>query len=149
MVRLMTVSPADSVPEPARQSTESRRVGLLLSRDLIFTTKVKTTTVELGYSMIVAGTEAQARLAIEEQRPTVILIDLTAGTLVAPGALLAYQRLAGQDTWFVAFGPHVEVGALSAAKAAGCHVVLARSRFSSELPQLIARFFSEPPRHDR
>ena len=66
-----------------------------------------------------------ARSLIETSQPRVVFIDLTAGEMAAPGALIAYQKLAGPDAWFVAFGPHVEAEALAAAKAAGCQVVLA------------------------
>ena len=115
-----------------------------MCRDLIFITKVKETAVDLGYSVIVASTESQAKSMIKEHRPTVVLIDVTAGEAAAPSAMRAYQELAGVGVWFVAFGPHVEVDVLAAAKAAGCHVVMPRSRFVAELPRLIQRFFSQP-----
>lgn len=86
---------------------------------------------------------------IETHRPTVVLVDLNAGDLVASSALLTYQRVAGPNTWFVAFGSHVDVESLKAARAAGCHVVLARSRFAAELPGLLRRYFSQPASHDR
>jgi hypothetical protein len=119
--------------------------GLLLSRDLIFTSKVKGTAADLGYPIMVAGVDSQARSMIETHRPQVILVDLTAGAMVAPAALIAYQELAGPDAWFVAFGSHVDVDMLAAARAAGCHVVLPRSRFAAELPVLLRRYFSQPP----
>jgi hypothetical protein len=111
---------------------------------LIFTAKVKGTAAELGYPMMVAGAETQARSMIETYRPRVVLVDLTAGAMVAPAALIAYQGLAGPESWFVAFGSHVEVDTLAAAKAAGCHVVLPRSRFAGELPTLLRHYFSQP-----
>ena len=148
-VGTMVIPPEKDVPEPPCKSSGNRgTTGLLLSRDLIFTSKIKSTAAELGYSMMVADTETLAQSMIETHRPSVIFVDLNARMLVAPGALLAYQRIAGPNTWFVAFGSHVETGALSAAKAAGCHVVLTRSRFSAELPELIRRFFNELPTQD-
>ena len=148
-VNKMVVLPDGSAPEVPRAPAESGKTGLLLSQDLIFTTKIKGTAAELGYSMMVAGSETQAQSMIEAHRPKVVLIDLNAGALVGPDALIAYQNIAGSNAWFVAFGSHVEVGALNAARAAGCHVVLPRSRFAAELPELMGRFFSQPPRHDR
>jgi DNA-binding NarL/FixJ family response regulator len=149
MVNKMVVLPDGSAPEIPCVPAESGKAGLLLSQDLIFTTKIKGTAAELGYSMMVASSETQAQSMIEAHRPRVVLIDLNAGALVGPDALIAYQSIAGSNAWFVAFGSHVEVGALNAARAAGCHVVLPRSRFAAELPQLMGRFFSQPPRHDR
>jgi len=116
--------------------------GLLLSRDLIFTTKIKATAVQLGYDILLASDVVLAESLITNQRPRFLLIDLTAGDLCAPSALRSYRKLAGSDVWFVAFGPHVDGGALAAAKAAGCQTVMPRSRFASELPELIQRFFS-------
>jgi hypothetical protein len=98
--------------------------------------------------MMVVGTSLQAHSMIETSRPSVILVDLSAAELVAPAALVDYQRIAGPDVWFIAFGSHVDTKSLDAARAAGCHVVLPRSRFAAELPQLLRRYFSQPVRHD-
>lgn len=119
--------------------------GLLLCRDLIFTSKIKGTVSELGYSLMVAGSYSQARSMIEEHRLQVVLVDLAGGELVVPAALITYQELAGPGVWFVAFGSHVDVRALAGAKAAGCHVVLPRSRFAADLPVLIRQYFTLPP----
>ena len=43
-----------------------------------------------------------------------VFVDLAAGDLVAPEALLGYQALAGAATAFVAFGSHVDTQALAA-----------------------------------
>jgi len=122
--------------------------GILLSQDLIFTSKVTGTARELGYRVLVAGNSALASTMIKQWLPRVVFVDLTAGDLVAPGALLTYQGLAGPETVFVAFGSHVDSEALAAARAAGCDPVMPRSRFSNELPELIRRYFrsEKPPR---
>jgi hypothetical protein len=145
---MMVLLPEESTPECARVSAGSGAAGLLLSRDLIFTSKIKGTAAALGYSMMVVGTDSQARSMIETYRPSVVLVDLNAGDLVAPAALISYQKLTGPAAWFVAFGSHVDTKSLGAARAAGCHVVLARSRFAAELPELLGRYFSQPARHD-
>jgi len=115
--------------------------GILLSRDLIFTSKVTGTARELGHRVLVAGDVALARSMIERWRPRVVLVDLAAGDLVAPGTLVDLQKLAGAETPFVAFGSHVDTEALAAARAAGCAEVMPRSKFSAELPELIRRYF--------
>ena len=112
-------------------------VGVLLSRDLIFRTKIKETAAELGYRVLEAQTEAAARSLIETHRPKVVLVDLTAGDFVAPRALAAYRELTHGGAWLVAFGPHVEKEALAAARNAGCQVVLSRKRFVANLPGLL------------
>jgi hypothetical protein len=122
--------------------------GLLLSRDLIFTSKVTGTARELGHRVLVAGNSALAALMIEQWRPRVVFVDLTAGDLVSTPALIAYQKVAGPGTPFVAFGSHVDTAALDAARGAGCDPVLPRSKFSAELPELIVRYLgtTESPR---
>jgi hypothetical protein len=129
-------------PEPS--PAEPGPIALLLCRDLIFTTKVKGTAEALSYRILVASDESLVASLIEKWRPRVVFVDLTAGEVAAPGALIAYQKLAGPDVWFVAFGPHVEADALDAAKAAGCQVVMPRSKFSAELPELLRRYFNRP-----
>jgi CheY-like chemotaxis protein len=111
----------------------------LLSRDLIFTSKILGTARELGHRVLVAGNVSQARTMIEQHRPRVIVVDLAAGEMVSPETLVAYQKLAGPETPLVAFGSHVDTQSLAAARAAGCAEVMPRSKFSAELPALIRR----------
>jgi hypothetical protein len=115
--------------------------GILLSRDLIFTSKVTGTARSLGYRVLVAGHVEPAATMIALWRPCVVFVDLGAGDLVSPEALLGYQSLAGPGTAFVAFGSHVDTEALEIARAAGCDPVLPRSKFAAELPELIKCYF--------
>src|SRR5271166_2756744 len=133
----MNPSPIDAVPVPA----DAGPTGILLSRDQIFTSKVAGSARELGHRVLVAGTSSLALAMIEQWRPCVVFVDLAAGDLVAPAALVAYQRLAGPATAFLAFGSHVDTEALAAARAAGCDPVMPRSKFSAELPDLIGLYF--------
>ena len=114
--------------------------GILLSRDLIFTSKVTGTARMLGRRVLVAGDVALASTMIAQWQPRVVFVDLAAGDLVSSAALLAFQKLAAPATPFVAFGSHVDTAALAAARALGCDPVLPRSRFSAELPELIGRY---------
>jgi|SRR5579864_1082999 len=128
-------------PEGSLQGPE----GLLLSRDLIFTSKVTGTARELGHRVMAAGNVALATEMIEQWHPKVVFVDLAAGELVSPPALRAYQKLAGPATPFVAFGSHVDTASLAAATAAGCQIVMPRSQFSAQLPALIERYLGESP----
>ncbi len=131
-------SPAD--PEGGSPVPGSGPTGVLLSRDLIFTSKITGTARALGARVLVAGDPALAREMIARWRPAVILADLAAGDLVAPPVLMALRQEAEEGTAFVAFGSHVDTQALAAARAAGCDEVMPRSRFSAELPALIRRY---------
>ena len=131
-----------NVPQvPGPEGTEP--AGLLLSRDLIFTSKVTGTARELGHRVLVAGNTALASAMIAQWRPCVVFVDLAAGDLVSVPALMAFKAQAGPATPFVAFGSHVDTEALAAARAAGCDPVLPRSRFTAELPELIRHYFGD------
>jgi hypothetical protein len=132
------------VPGAELSPPPTEPTGLLLCRDLIFTTKVKGTAEALRYRIVVASDQSLAISLIEKWHPRVVFVDLTAGEVAEPDALIAFQKLAGADTWFVAFGPHVDADALDAARAAGCQVVMPRSKFSAELPDLLRRYFNPP-----
>lgn len=126
-----------AVPGPE----EGESAGLLLSRDLIFTSKVTGTARELGHRVLVAGNSALALAMIAQWSPKVVFVDLAAGEVSAIPALLAYKTAAPAGTPFVAFGSHVDTAALDAAKDAGCDPVLPRSKFSAELPALVRHYF--------
>ena len=124
--------------------TSARPAGLLLSRDLIFTSKITGTARELGHQVLVAGNRALALSMIEQWHPRAVFVDLGAGELTRAEAIVAYRLLA-PGTPFIAFGSHVDTAALAAAADAGCDPVLPRSKFTHELPHLIRRFLGESP----
>jgi CheY-like chemotaxis protein len=130
----------DPTPLPVPGPEGGGPAGLLLSRDLIFTTKITGTARELGYRVMTAGNAALAAAMIGQWRPRAVFVDLAAGDLVSAPALVAYQKAAGPGVPFVAFGSHVDTAALAAARSAGCDPVLPRSKFSAELPELIRRY---------
>jgi DNA-binding NarL/FixJ family response regulator len=117
---------------------------LLLSRDLIFTSKITSTARALGQRVMVAGNVAQATSMIAQWSPAVVFVDLAAGDLVTPEALTAF-RVSAPETPFIAFGSHVDTAALAAASAAGCDDVMPRSKFTTILPELIRRFLGDNP----
>ena len=129
-------------------SSDPNQIGILLSRDLIFTTKIQGTAQALGYRVEVIGDLVQARSKIETLRPQVIFVDLTAGELSAPLAIAEYARLAGPDVWLIAFGSHVDREALLGAKAAGCQNALPRSKFAGDLPALLQFYFTRRPQEN-
>jgi len=127
--------------DPTTDPADAPAPGLLLSRDLIFTSKITGTARELGHKVLVAGDAALAASMIGQWRPRVVFVDLAAGDLVSPPALIALRTAAAPGTPFLAFGSHVDTAALSAAAAAGCDPVLPRSKFTAELPALVRRYF--------
>lgn len=97
MVTLMELDPSELQFDPSCSLNKVGLSGLLLSRDLIFITKIKGTAASLGHSMLVAGTQSQAISMITTYRPPVVLVDLTAGEMAASTALKTYKELAGAE----------------------------------------------------
>src|SRR4051794_6495201 len=136
----MPMTDEAATPPGTPQTPNEPAAGLLLSRDLLFVTKITGTARALGHRVAVAGDAARARDLIARERPRAVFVDLSAGELVDPEPLRALRELAGPATPFVAFGSHVDTRALAAARSAGCDPVMPRSQFSAELPALIRRY---------
>ncbi|HVV99011.1 MAG TPA: hypothetical protein VHB77_01655 [Planctomycetaceae bacterium] len=112
--------------------------GLLLSRDLFFTSKIEGTAAALGYRVEVEDNRERALCRMGQEPFRCIFFDLT-----FPGFAVADVRSvlpAESTTPIVAFGPHVDTARLDEARVAQCAEVLPRSRFSSELPALLDRY---------
>ena len=137
-----TSGPPGSVPGPDPQGGPA---GLLISRDLIFISKVTGTARALGTQVLTAGNAALALTMIEQWAPKAVFLDLAAGEPAGMAAILAYRQAAPAGCTFLAFGSHVDTAALAAAKDAGCDPVMPRSRFSNELPALIQRYLGGTP----
>ena len=126
--------PAPEGPGPA---------GLLLSRDLIFTSKVTGTARMLGHQVLTAGNSALAQAMIAQWKPRAVFVDLAAGDLVKPEALLAYRTAASgpRDGLHVALRLARRHRLPRRRLRRGLRPGLApRSKFSAELPDLIRRF---------
>jgi hypothetical protein len=128
---------------PENIPTPEGPAGLLLSRDLIFTSKVTGTAGALGHRVIVAGNVALVSAILAKWSPVVVFVDLASGDLASPASIAKFREIATASTPFLAFGSHVDTQALAEASAAGCDPVMPRSRFSNELPSLIRRYFGE------
>lgn len=118
--------------------------AVLLARDLFFTTKITGTAGLLGFPVQVLGSTEPAVVRIGEIQPALVVIDLAAGDLGAPEAIARY-RAAAPDATLLAYGSHVEADALRQAREAGCDLVLPRSRFTAELPDLLRRYLEPAP----
>lgn len=113
--------------------------AILLCQDLIFTSKITGTARELGFRVLVAGTEPLARAMLEQWRPRVVFVDLSHPIFKQGETIVAYRSIC-PEARFLAFGSHVETEALGAARDAGCDPVLPRSKFTATLPDLMRRF---------
>ncbi|MFQ3593834.1 MAG: response regulator [Gemmataceae bacterium] len=104
-------------------------IGLVLSDDLLFASKITSTASALGLNVRVARTpEALLHWAAQET-PRGVLLDLHHPQLDLPTFLAALGKVP-----VVAYGSHVQAACLHAARQAGCSLVLPRSKFVERLP---------------
>jgi CheY-like chemotaxis protein len=111
---------------------------LALVDDLIFQAKIAETARHVGVELCaVSSVEALLREAAGSAAPaSLIILDLNARA----DALEALRRLrdSGRPQRVVAYLSHVQVELAEQARAAGCARVLARSKFSRHLPEILA-----------
>lgn len=122
-------------PSPAEQPA-----GLVLSDDLMFASRITGTARALGLSFKMARSPEVLKELAQQQPPRCVILDLAnAGADVA--ALVESLRAGASTTpYLVAYGSHVDAATLQRARAAGCDVVLPRSKFVEELPTKLAEW---------
>lgn len=109
---------------------------LALVADLIFAARIRGTAPP-GVEVRTASRAQPLREEAEGARPRLVLVDLGAGDdpVGFIGWVRAQASLKGVPV--VAFGSHVDVERMDAARAAGADRVLARSAFVGMLPALL------------
>lgn len=113
------------------------RVGLLISPDLFFTSKVTGTAQALGLRVDSVDDIATAKSRLEAGDIGCVLLDLAAPRVSVADLLAAMPESARVP--IIAFGSHVSVELLESARAAGAEV-MPRSQFSATLPDILRRF---------
>jgi CheY-like chemotaxis protein len=114
-------------------------VGLLLCDDLMFTSRITGTAQALGLTLNPVKSQEQLEALATQQAPSCVVIDLANPGLIIQD-LVQKLRPQGQGAYLVAFGSHVDVATLNAARQAGCDLVLPRSKFIEELPTALPRW---------
>src|SRR5262249_9098567 len=115
----------DSSPSP---------VGLLLSDDLLFVSRITGTAQALGLRVQPARTAAALLDLARRQAPACVLVDLAHPDLGLDDLLAELRKACPTPPRVVAYGSHVDTDTLKAARAAGCDPVWPRSKFVEELP---------------
>lgn len=113
--------------------------GLLLTRDLMFTSKITSTASSMGLRIDTVSTVEQLQIRAAEASPRVVFLDLNCPDF---NPSLVVAALPNEDRpRVIAFGSHVDEARLNEARAAGCDDVLPRSKFSAMLPELLRQVF--------
>jgi CheY-like chemotaxis protein len=114
------------------------KLVLAIVEDLLFTVKISDAAKRAGLLTQFVKTDEDA-IERAKEKPLLIIIDLNCAC-VDPVALIA--RLKTGDTGripLIGFVSHVQGELKQKAHEAGCDMVLARSAFSQNLPQILKR----------
>lgn len=119
------------------ESSEPQPTGLLITQDLFFASKVTGTASALGFHVTVTQSLADATPYLQSGVCRCLIVDLGHPAMKVSDLMASLPAVSRPTV--IAFGAHVLAEQLQAAQEAGCDVVLPRSRFSAELPELLKR----------
>ena len=106
--------------------------------DLFFLAKIRETAKAVGVA--VASPDGRAGAALPEPPPQAIFLDLGSRTFPAIEKIRTLKAdPVTAHIPIIAFASHVQTDLIASARAAGCDVVLARSAFTQQLPELLRR----------
>jgi len=104
-------------------------VGLVLSDDLVFMSRISATAQALGLSVRQARTPSELVMLARQNAPGGFILDLQNPGLTLPALLAELRAACVPMPRVMGYGSHVEKELLQAARDAGCDPVLPRSQF--------------------
>jgi CheY-like chemotaxis protein len=117
-------------------------VGLLLSDDLIFTSRITATARTLGLTLKAARSVEALEALARQQAPSGVLVDLGNPGLEVRDLIARLKTACPVMPRLVAYGSHVDAAGLRAARASGCDLVLPRSAFVEQLPTTLGEWLA-------
>ena len=120
-------------------------LGLLLSDDMIFTSRITGTARDLGLGIKAATSIRELIAHATQQAPTCVIVDLANPSLGIRELIEQLRAACTQMPRVVAYGSHVDTAGLEEARDAGCDVVLPRSKFVQELPRAMLDWMRSQP----
>jgi CheY-like chemotaxis protein len=131
---------ADPEPLPAREDASSRIFAFV--DDLFFQAKIQETARKLNVKVEFAKTDKDLADRMEqngEEKPSLIIFDLNNAGAKPLTLIPKLKTKLKKGTSIVGFLSHVQGDLKQKAHEAGCDMVLPRSAFSQNLPQLLRR----------
>ena len=124
-------------PESGAAPQQQRCLVAVLSRDLFFGMRIRTSLRSLGYVVAIAqdAPAFAAHLVQGDQRACLGIVDFN-----FPVDWPAVRDSVRQGVPIIAFGPHTDVEGFRAAKLAGVRRVVSNGEFSRSLPDLAQRY---------
>src|SRR5215467_13957917 len=132
-------SQSDLEPLPAREDANSKIYAFV--NDLFFQAKIQETARKLNVKVefVKAESDLTERIKLNgEEKPSLIIFDLNSNS-VKPLSLIPKLKSKLKKTSVIGFLSHVQGDLKQKAHEAGCDMVLPRSAFSQNLPQLLRR----------
>ena len=113
---------------------------LAILDDLLFTSKIRTAASQLGVDVTIARSADAALGEMRKNAPSLVIFDLNSTRTDPLGTVSAMKQdaaLASIRT--IGFVSHVQAQLIDAARKAGVDEVMARSAFTMQLPEILAR----------
>ncbi len=107
--------------------------GLLLSDDLIFTSRITATARAFGGVVLPCRTIEQLQTKLREALTQCVIVDLNHPAWDTLGGVALVRSVVGDGPMIVAYGSHVDAERLRTARQSGCNLVLPRSAFVERL----------------
>ncbi len=110
--------------------------------DLFFLAKIQQTAREIGIRTRPVGATSAAQ-DVKDAQPPAVVLDLNHRSVSALDLVRALKAdPATRAIPILGFVSHVQTDRVNAARAAGCDLVLARSAFTQQLPDLLRKLAS-------
>ena len=105
--------------------------------DLLFSSKIRAVAAGANETVTFVRNRDRVKEACLQHQPRLVLIDLDRDGLNPIETIAMIRQLSAPGPRIVAFGAHVNVDRLSAAREAGADQAMARSAFVTALPGLL------------
>jgi len=134
-------APADPEPLPALREDSNSRIFAFVD-DLFFAAKIQETARKLNVKVEFAKSDkdlAERMLQNGEEKPSLIIFDLNNANAKPLTLIPKLKAKLKKGTSIIGFLSHVQGDLKQKAHEVGCDMVLPRSAFSQNLPQLLRR----------
>jgi CheY-like chemotaxis protein len=134
-------APADPEPLPALREDSNSRIFAFVD-DLFFAAKIQETARKLNVKVEFAKDDkdlAERMLQNGEEKPSLIIFDLNNANAKPLTLIPKLKSKLKKGTSIIGFLSHVQGDLKQKAHEVGCDMVLPRSAFSQNLPQLLRR----------
>jgi len=135
-----TYAPAEPEPLPQREDANSRIFAFV--EDLFFQAKIQETARKLNVKVEFVKTDKDLGERIQEngsEKPSLIIFDLNNANAKPLSLIPKLKTKLKKGTSIIGFLSHVQGDLKQKAHEVGCDMVLPRSAFSQNLPQLLRR----------